>query len=132
MRDAAIHAAVGEHERSGAGAIGYVRAASGEALATWARSFQSLDDADDWLGGLDAGTFLYAAYFDATGPTFPHPENERLGEVVHATPGARHVIHRGPATVGSPLAIMAALAAGAGGMAAFDRRAAIKAWFGGA
>ena len=125
MRDAAIHAAVAEHDRSGAGAIVYVRAASGEG----ARSFQSLDDADDWLGGLDAGTFLYAAYFDATGPTFPHPENERLGEVVHATPGAHAAMHHAPATVsGGPIAIMAALAAGAGGMAAFDRRAAIKSW----
>ncbi len=128
MRDEAMHAAADEHEHTGAAAIAFVRAASGAG----ARAFGSLDEADDWLGSLPADGFLYAAYFDATDPTFPHPANERLGEVVHATPGARHVIHRGPATVGSPLAIMAALAAGAGGMAAFDRRAAIKAWFGGA
>ena len=133
MRHEAIERAQQEvHVFHGRGAgksvIAYVKAASGDG----ARAFPTLDDADDWLGGLDGGSFIYAAYFDAEDPTWPEPINERLGEVVRATPGAQHVVHgpyQGhPHVSGGPIAIMAALAAGAGGMAAFDRRAAIKSW----
>lgn len=54
-------------------ALGFVYLMTGQ----WsALPFASLDDADDWFGGLEPGTYLYAAYYDPHGALWPHAENE--------------------------------------------------------
>lgn len=68
-------AAVVSAQQQGATALGYVQDAHGSTVM----SFPSLDDADDWFGALDPRHYLYAAYFDASDPTWPSPINEQLG-----------------------------------------------------
>ena len=66
---------VSAHRKHGATALGYVQ----DAHISTVVPFQSLDDADDWFGALDPRQYLYAAYFDASDPTWPSPINEQLG-----------------------------------------------------
>lgn len=81
LRRAAKAAVVSAHRKHGATALGYVRDAH---IATVV-PFPSLDDADDWFGALDPRDYLYAAYFDATDPTWPSPINEQLGRLAAAS-----------------------------------------------
>jgi len=75
LRRAAKAAVVSAHRKHGATALGYVQ----DAHISTVVPFQSLDDADDWFGALDPRQYLYAAYFDASDPTWPSPINEQLG-----------------------------------------------------
>lgn len=75
LRSAAKAAAMAAYEHGGDTALGYVKDARGTSV----QSFSSLDDADDWFGSLNPRHYLYAAYFDATDPTWPSPINEQLG-----------------------------------------------------
>jgi hypothetical protein len=75
LRSAAKAAAMAAYEHGGDTALGYVKDAHGTSV----QSFPSLDDADDWFGALNPRQYLYAAYFDATDPTWPNPINEQLG-----------------------------------------------------
>ncbi len=75
LRRAAKAAVLAAHERHGGTAFGYVQ----DGQAPSIRRFATLDDADDWFGKLDPRRYLYAAYFDATDPTWPSPINEQLG-----------------------------------------------------
>jgi hypothetical protein len=75
LRRAAKAAVVSAHQQQGATALGYVQ----DAHRSTVMPFPSLDDADDWFGALDPRHYLYAAYFDATDPTWPAPINEQLG-----------------------------------------------------
>ena len=95
----------------------------GSAHGGYVRPYGSADDADDQFGRLDPKTFLYAAYYDEQDPTFPAPLADRVGTIVQQTPAV------------SGFALLPALfglGLGAGGMAAWDRRAAIKSWLTGA
>lgn len=42
-------------------------------------SFESVNDADDWFGSLDPRVYRYAAYYDASDPTWPSPVHEMFG-----------------------------------------------------
>ena len=75
LRRAAKAAVVSAHQQQGATALGYIQDAHGSTVMP----FPSLDDADDWFGALDPRHYLYAAYFDASDPTWPSPINEQLG-----------------------------------------------------
>jgi hypothetical protein len=130
--EALIGAAIEELRREGS-ARARARAAGGrgallvviDGSGGYEQPYASVDEADDHFGQLDPTTFIYAAYYDPQDPTFPAPVNERMGAIVHQTPGAA-------AVSGAPLLpALLGMAAGAGGMAAWDRRAAIKAWFAG-
>ena len=84
-------------------------------MGSTSKAFESVDDADDWYGSLHPAEFLYAAYFDATDPTFPMPVHEELGEV--------------PATISGaiwPLLAVAAVAAGGAGAYYWNRHAQEK------
>lgn len=108
---------------------GYVRTSNAESVP----AFDSSDEADDWFGKLDPNTFLYAAYFDASDPTWPNPLNEATGTVVRQGPAPTPIPRQGPATVGHwalPLAFGAA--AGAGGMYGWQHRGDIRKWLTGA
>ena len=91
----------------------------GSARGGYVRPYDSADDADDQFGRLDPKTFLYAAYYDEQDPTFPAPLADRVGTIVQQTPAVSGV---------AALPALFGLGLGAGGMAAWDRRAAIKAW----
>jgi hypothetical protein len=75
LRSAAKSAVAAAYEPGGDTAFGYVKDARGTSV----RSFPTLDDADDWFGALNPRRYLYAAYFDASDPTWPSPINEQLG-----------------------------------------------------
>jgi hypothetical protein len=125
----AQRAVMSSYAKSRRPVMGYVKTAD----ITTVVPFGSGDEADDWFGKLDPSSYLYAAYFDASDPTWPQPLNEAAGAVVKATPVAAP-IPRGVATVQGAwaLPLLLGTGAGAGGMAAWDRRDAIKKWFTGA
>ena len=91
MRDKAIAAA----RKSRYAVSGYVLDGNGWNVLP----FNSADEADDWYGRLAPNAFVYAAYFDRSDPTFPAPLNEKLGEVVRATPVSVSIPRGGVATV---------------------------------
>lgn len=66
-----------------------------------ALAFSSADDADDWLGTAthDPAAFTYAAYYDKTDFTWPHPMNEKIGGT-RAVAQRGSLIRRGSATTG--------------------------------
>lgn len=53
--------------------FGYVHLMTGQRFA---HTFKTLDDADDWFGRLEPGTYVYAAYYNPRGEMFPLPEND--------------------------------------------------------
>ena len=131
LRSAASRSVEEQHRAHGMTVLGYVKYAdsgvsAGASGSTIIRQdtevvvpFDSVDEADDWMGHLDAGEILYAAYFDASDPLWPHPLNEKLGyrRTMEAT-----------ATGGFPvLPLVAAAAAGAGGAYAWQRYKAARA-----
>ena len=109
----------------GAGPVlGYVITAQGATLAPLA----DVDAADDWFGRLSPDSFLYAAYYDATDPTWPAPLNEATGNVVAARPPGTP-IQRAPATVqGWPIPLALGVAAGAGALYGWEHRDALRKW----
>ena len=131
LRGAASKSVQEQRAAHGMTVLGYVKYAdsgitAGPAGSTVIRQdtevvapFDSVDQADDWMGQLDSGEILYAAYFDASDPLWPHPLNEKLGyrRTMEAT-----------ATGGFPvLPLVAAAAAGAGGAYAWQHYKAARA-----
>ncbi len=117
LRDEAKAFVQGAFQRDRKPALGYVRTSAGPSVIP----FGSVDDADDWFGALDPKSFLYAAYFDTSDPTWPEPQNEATGTVVKATPAQPQVGHWA-------LPLLLGAGAGAGGALAWDRRDQIKKW----
>ena len=97
LRDKAIAAA----RKSRYAVSGYVLDGNGWNVLP----FNSADEADDWYGRLAPNAFVYAAYFDRSDPTFPAPLNEKLGEVVRATPVSVSIPRGGAATVSGNMAV---------------------------
>ena len=83
LRKAASQAVIEAHGHIASPALGFVRHAAGFTVLP----FQSLDQADDWYGQLPPGSFVYAAYYDATDPTWPAPVNETLGHPATVSSG---------------------------------------------
>lgn len=77
--------------QSGGGVVGFVRyddggTSIGPSGHTVVRQqtvvtmpFEDVDAADDWFGQQSASEIVYAAYFDARDPAWPHALNERVG-----------------------------------------------------
>lgn len=63
--------------------------------------FSSTDDADDWLGTAtqDPAAYTYAAYYDKSDYSWPHPVNEKIGGA-RTAPRPGDSIRRGIATSG--------------------------------
>lgn len=133
LRAAALQAVQQIYAQTGKRVLGYLDAGGG---TTGVYTFDSSDQADDWFGRQSPDRYVYVAYFDAGDPTWPGPLNEATGNVVRGAPKgspAQPAIPRGVATVqGWPIPLAFGAALGAGGMAAWDRRDAIRKWLTGA
>lgn len=120
LRREGAAAAVATRDAAGTQILGYARYSSSDVRRGESGSaiiiddtvliapFDSLDQADDWFGGLDAREIEYAAYYDAGDPTWPASMNEKFG----VPRGASHV-------VSGAIGILPWLALGAAGGGAY-------------
>lgn len=123
MRREGRAAAIAMRQQYGSTVIGYMKTTgSGSAPnhhnatvvvdTTWVGPFTTSDEADDWMGRLMADDVVYAAYYDASDPTWPHPLNEKIGQ-------AGLVASRQAPTTSGALGILPWLAFGAAGGGAY-------------
>lgn len=125
LRHEAMEAARSAVEDYGAHFVGFVKSAEspttkrghGGSTVTidapgMTQAFDSANEADDWFGSLDPRSYLYAAYFSASDPTWPFPLNEALGGPA-AQAARRASSHTVSGALGVlPFAAMGAAAAG--------------------